>query len=46
LGTLAAFAGFFLKDEKKMPCGILIVINAIPPIIAFAMIAVGFILLE
>ena len=46
LGALAAFAGFFLKDEKKIPCGILIVVNAIPPLIAFAMIAVGFILLE
>jgi hypothetical protein len=46
LGALAAFTGFFLKDEKKLPCGILIVVNAIPPIIAFAMIAVGFILLE
>ena len=46
LGALAAFAGFFLKDEKKLPCGILVVVNAIPPLIAFAMIAVGFILLE
>ena len=46
LGTLVAFAGFFLKDEKKLPCGILIVFNGIPPLIAFAMIAVGFILLE
>ena len=46
LGALAAFAGFFLKDEKKLPCGILIIVNAIPPLIAFAMIAVGFILLE
>ena len=46
LGALVAFAGLFLKDEKKMPCGILIVVNAIPPLIAFAMIAVGFILLE
>ena len=46
LGALAAFAGFFLKEEKKLPCGILIIVNAIPPLIAFAMIAVGFILLE
>ena len=46
LGALTAFAGFFLKDEKKLPCGILIIVNAIPPLIAFAMIAVGFILLE
>ena len=46
LGALAAFAGFFLKGEKKLPCGILVVVNAIPPLMAFAMIALGFILLE
>ena len=46
LGGLAAFAGFFLKEEKRLLCGILIIVNAIPPLIAFAMITVGFILLE
>ena len=28
LGALAAFAGFFLKEEKKLRCGILIVFNS------------------
>ena len=45
-GTLAALVGFFRKAEKKWPCGIVLAMNVVPPIVAWGIIAVVFILLE
>ena len=46
LGAFAALVGFFGKAEKKWPCGILLAMNVVPPIVAWGIIAVVFILLE
>ena len=45
-GALAALVGFFRKAEKKWPCGIALAMNVVPPIVAWGIIAVVFILLE
>ncbi len=44
-GAIVAIVGLFKKAEKKWTCGILLVLNAIPPVIAWGMIVVGFILI-
>ena len=46
LGALTALAGFFREAEKKWPCGIALAMNVVPPIVAWGIIAVVFILLE
>ena len=45
-GALVALLGFFRKAEKKWPCGIALAMNVVPPIVAWGIIAVVFILLE
>ena len=46
LGAFAALVGFFREAEKKWPCGIVLAMNVVPPIVAWGIIAVVFILLE
>ena len=45
-GALVALVGFFRKAEKKWPCGITLAMNVVPPIVAWGIIAVVFMLLE
>ena len=45
-GALVALVGFFRKAEKKWPCGIALAMNVVPPIVAWGIIAVVFIMLE
>ena len=45
LGVIAAIAGFFLRAERKWACVILMALNAAPPLLAFGLMALGFILI-
>ena len=45
-GALVALVGFFRKAEKKWPCVITLAMNVVPPIVAWGIIAVVFMLLE
>ena len=45
LGVVAAIVGFFLKAERKWACLVPLLLNTAPPLIAFGLMAVGFILI-
>ncbi len=44
-GAVAAIVGFFVKAERRWACVVALLLNSAPPLVAFALMAVGFVLI-
>lgn len=45
VGVVTAIVGFFLRTERRWACVVPLLLNIAPPLVAFGLMAVGFILM-